>query len=91
MSFFTGFAIYFVIWWVTLFIVLPYGNRSQAEDGVIAEGTDPGAPTQSRILQKLFWNTVVAGIVFAIYWSGSVYVGFEFADIPRIIPELSRD
>ena len=30
MAFFTGFAIYFVIWWVTLFIVLPHGNKSQA-------------------------------------------------------------
>jgi len=38
MAFFTGFAVYFLIWWITLFIVLPYGNRSQAEDGSVVEG-----------------------------------------------------
>ena len=32
----TGFAIYFVIWWIALFLTLPFGVRSQHEDG---EGT----------------------------------------------------
>ena len=40
----TAFAIYFVIWWVTLFLTLPFGVRSQHEDGEGAPGTDPGAP-----------------------------------------------
>ena len=29
----TGFAIYFVIWWIVLFLTLPFGVRSQHEDG----------------------------------------------------------
>ncbi|MEL7430819.1 MAG: DUF1467 family protein [Pseudomonadota bacterium] len=86
-AWFTGFAVYFVLWWLTLFIVLPYGNRSQAEEGVVIEGTDPGAPSQSRIWTKLFWNTVVSALVFAVYWWGSGYFGWEFSDIPLIIPE----
>ena len=28
----TGFAIYFVLWWVTLFVTLPFGVRSQHEE-----------------------------------------------------------
>ena len=40
----TAFAIYFVLWWLTLFLTLPFGVRSQHEDGVGAPGTDPGAP-----------------------------------------------
>ena len=40
----TAFAIYFVMWWVTLFLTLPFGVRSQHEDGEGAPGTDPGAP-----------------------------------------------
>lgn len=87
MNLFTAFAVYFVIWWVTLFIVLPYGNRSQAEAGEIAEGTDPGAPVNARIWQKLFWNSIAAAIVFGIYWLLSSYLGLDFVDIPRIIPE----
>ena len=38
----TAIAIYFLIWWLTLFAVLPWGVTSQYEEG--APGTDPGAP-----------------------------------------------
>ena len=40
----TGFAIYFVIWWIALFLTLPFGVRSQHEDGEGSPGSDPGAP-----------------------------------------------
>jgi len=90
MSFFTGFAVYFVIWWVTLFVVLPHGNRSQAEDGEIIAGTDPGAPATSRIGRKLLWNSIIAGIVFAVYWMVTSYFGWSFRDIPSIFPEHIR-
>jgi predicted secreted protein len=62
----TAIAIYFIIWWVVLFAVLPFGVRSQEESGAVAEGTDPGAPAVPRILAKLGWTTVVATVVFAI-------------------------
>ena len=38
----TALAIYFVLWWVVLFVTLPFGVRSQHEDGEGAPGTDPG-------------------------------------------------
>ncbi|WP_024506894.1 DUF1467 family protein [Bradyrhizobium sp. ARR65] len=62
----TAFAIYFVIWWVTLFLTLPFGVRSQHEDGVGAPGTDPGAPIASRMGIKLIWNTVISAVVFGL-------------------------
>jgi predicted secreted protein len=62
----TAIAIYFLIWWITLFAVLPFGIRSQHEGEEYAEGTDPGAPILARIGMKLVWTTVVASIVFAI-------------------------
>ena len=36
-------AIYFTIWWIVLFAILPWGVRSQHEDGEVVAGTDPGA------------------------------------------------
>ena len=47
MSLTTAIAIYFIIWWVVLFAVLPWGVRSQEESGAVAPGTDPGAPAYS--------------------------------------------
>ena len=62
----TAIAIYFLIWWISLFAVLPFGVRSQHEGNDFAQGTDPGAPILARIGMKLVWTTVVASIVFAI-------------------------
>ena len=69
MSWATAAAIYFIIWWVVLFAVLPWGVRSQAEQGDVAEGTDPGAPAIPRLGLKLICTTVVAAAVF-----GACYV-----------------
>jgi len=62
----TAFAIYFVIWWITLFLILPFGIRSQHEDGVGAAGTDPGAPIASRMGSRLLWTTVLSAVIFAL-------------------------
>ena len=63
-------AIYFIIWWLVLFTVLPWGVRSQHEHGDIPPGTDPGAPSIHGLKKKVVWTTVVATAVFgAFYWA----------------------
>ena len=62
----TGFAIYFVLWWVVLFVTLPFGVRSQHEDGGGAPGTDPGAPISSQMGRKLIWTTALSAVIFAV-------------------------
>jgi len=64
----TAFAIYFVMWWVTLFLTLPFGVRSQHEDGEGAPGTDPGAPILPGLRRKLIWTTVISAVIFALSW-----------------------
>ena len=62
----TAIAIFFLIWWVVLFAVLPWGVRSQHEGGeAIAPGTDPGAPADPELGRKLLWTTLVACVIFA--------------------------
>jgi predicted secreted protein len=69
MAWTTAAAIYFIIWWVVLFAVLPFGVRNAAEEGVTVEaGHDPGAPTELGMRKKLTWTTVVASVLFAICW-----------------------
>jgi predicted secreted protein len=62
----TGLAIFFLIWWVVLFAVLPWGVRSQDEHGEVIPGTDPGAPAIPQLRRKLFWTTLVSLAVFAV-------------------------
>jgi len=59
-------AIYFVMWWIVLFAVLPFGVRSQAEQGDHEPGTEPGAPVAPLILRKLIWTTIVSLVIFAL-------------------------
>jgi predicted secreted protein len=74
----TGLAIYFVLWWLVLFLTLPFGIRSQHEDGVGAPGTDPGAPILARMGRKLLWTTLLSAVIFAIgmwaYYAGYLSV-----------------
>jgi predicted secreted protein len=67
MSFSTSVAIFFIIWWVVLFTVLPWRIRSQAETGDVVPGSDPGAPALPKLKSKLVWTTLVAAIVFAAF------------------------
>jgi predicted secreted protein len=61
----TAVAIFFLIWWVVLFAVLPFGVRSQHEDGEMPAGTDPGAPVIPRLGRKLLLTTAVSALIFA--------------------------
>ncbi len=73
----TAIAIYFLIWWVTLFAVLPWSVRNQEESGEVTPGTDPGAPAIHRVWHKLGWTTLVATVIFGI-----LYVAYTQGLIP---------
>jgi predicted secreted protein len=67
MSISSGLAIYFVLWWIVLFAVLPFGVRSQAESGTDpVAGTEPGAPVMPQMMRKLIWTTLVSLVIFVI-------------------------
>ena len=60
-------AIYFVVWWVVLFGVLPLGARSHHEAGIdLGDGGDPGAPVTHNLKRKAITTSWVAVIVWAV-------------------------
>lgn len=60
------FAVYFVLWWLCLFVVLPFGARNQEEAGDVVRGTEPGAPIIFRIWPKLLITSVVAAVLLML-------------------------
>jgi predicted secreted protein len=54
------------MWWIVLFLTLPFGIRSQHEDGESSPGTDPGAPVASQMGRKLIWTTIISAVIFAV-------------------------
>jgi predicted secreted protein len=69
MSVFSLFVVYLLIWWVTLFAVLPFGVVGQIEKGEIVNGSELGAPAESKIKKKAVITTVVATIIWLLVCS----------------------
>ena len=62
-------GIFWVVWWITLFAVLPFGVKTQQEEQDIVPGTAESAPHKALIWKKLLATTLVSCLVFAlIYW-----------------------
>ena len=74
MSPFSLFVTYLLIWWMTLFAILPMGIKGQAESGEVIKGSEPGAPVDANIKCKFKQTTILATIIWvfvnAIIWSG---------------------
>ncbi|HEY4920080.1 MAG TPA: DUF1467 family protein [Xanthobacteraceae bacterium] len=68
MSWTTALAIYFVAWWIVLFVVLPFGVRSQHETGEVVPGTDPGAPVMPRLVRVVVWNTILTAVLCGVFF-----------------------
>lgn len=72
----TAFGVYIIVWWMTLFAVLPLGRRpeTEAERAELPPGCDAGAPVRHDMKRKLLTTTWVAAIVWAVIllviWTG---------------------
>jgi len=82
MSWATGLMVYLVIWWTVLFAILPFGVRTQAEDGEVVPGTPESAPTRPRLLRVLLLTTLVSGLVFGGLW---VAVRVDLINLERLL------
>ncbi|MCG8446465.1 MAG: DUF1467 family protein [Hyphomicrobiales bacterium] len=84
MNWLSGIAIYFLIWWLTLFAVLPWGVRTQEEEGEVIEGTVRSAPAKPQLLKKVIATTVVSGIIFAALMAIHLTGAVSLDDIPLL-------
>jgi len=79
-------AVFFIIWWLVLFAMLPFGLRTQDEEGEVTLGTTPSAPRGPHMARAILRTTIVTIVIFAIYYVATRYYGFSFDQIPRIGP-----
>ena len=62
-------ASFICIWFITLFVVLPFGVHTQGEAGDVVPGTPESAPHTSNMPKLFLINTVVASVVFAVVYA----------------------
>ncbi|PZN96331.1 MAG: DUF1467 domain-containing protein [Alphaproteobacteria bacterium] len=76
-------AIYLLFWTLTLFAVLPFGVRTTRESGAEpVPGQAESAPHNPMLGKKLMWTTVVATVLFALFYANYVQGWILFEDIP---------
>jgi predicted secreted protein len=61
MGWFTGVVVYILVWWVTLFAVLPLWVTPTEPDEL---GHDAGAPRDPRMLRKVMLTTAIAAVIW---------------------------
>ncbi|KQZ19171.1 hypothetical protein ASD50_06600 [Mesorhizobium sp. Root552] len=81
-------ALFFVLWWLVLFAILPFGVKTQEDDGDITLGTIPSAPRGPHMLRAVLWTTLVTAAIMAVLYVVTNVLGFGFDDIPRIVPDF---
>jgi predicted secreted protein len=61
MGWFTGVVVYILVWWVTLFAVLPFWVTPTEPEDV---GHPAGAPQHPRLLRKAAVTSVIAAVIW---------------------------
>jgi predicted secreted protein len=59
-------ALYGVIWFMTMFLVLPFRLQTQGEAGEIVPGTPSSAPSDAQMMRKVKLVTFIATPTFLI-------------------------
>ena len=87
-------VLFAVIWFLTLFIVLPLRLQTQGDVGKIEPGTHAGSPVNPQMKKRFLVTTAVAVVLWAII-AGSIISGvFSVRDFDwfnrMATPEVSQ-
>ena len=63
MTWFAAGVVFVIVWWLVLFMVLPFGARPPNE---VEPGTAPSAPARPRMGLKIVATTVIAAALTAL-------------------------
>lgn len=61
-----GVVLYAVLWFLVLFVILPFGQRSQADTGEVVPGTPASAPAINPLKKKALWATLIAAMLWGV-------------------------
>lgn len=86
MTYFSMFAVYFIVWWVVLFACLPIGLKTQGEANDIVPGTVESAPQRFQFGKVMGLTTLVSALVCALWWFAVAKLGFGLDMIPDLSP-----
>ena len=78
----SAFVVFVVIWWLVLFMVLPFGVRRVETP---EDGHDHGAPVHPMLWRKAAATTAISVVLFAAVYA---IIEFELISLQDIMLEL---
>lgn len=87
MQILTILAIYFVLWWLILFTMLPIGLRTQEDDQNITFGTEASAPSRAPLAKIFIRTSVVTALIIGAFAYVHIGLGYTFDDLPLFVPD----
>ncbi|MEZ7845371.1 MAG: DUF1467 family protein [Rhodospirillales bacterium] len=60
-------VVYIIIWWLVLFMVLPFGI-TRVDPDTLLPGQDPGSPAKGRMVLKLVITSGITAVLVGIYY-----------------------
>ena len=84
MNWFSAFVLFAVIWFLTLFVVLPLRLKTQGDVGSVVPGTQAGAPANAQIKKRFLVTTVAAVIIWGIVTTVIVSGWITIADLDAL-------
>lgn len=66
MSIMSAIALYGIVWFMTLFLVLPVRMTTQGDVGDVVPGTHASAPSDVQMWRKVKIVTAIATVAFAV-------------------------
>ena len=66
MSVMSAIALYGILWFLTMFIVLPIRLKTQGDAGQVVPGTHASAPADIQMWAKMKLVTLIAAVAFVV-------------------------
>ncbi len=85
MSVFTGIILYIMLYWLAIFMVLPWGNQPPDQTDL---GNAAGAPANPRMKQKFIITAFVAA---ALWLAVFLLIKFDVIDFYDIAKQMAQE
>ncbi|PJB72983.1 MAG: DUF1467 domain-containing protein [Alphaproteobacteria bacterium CG_4_9_14_3_um_filter_47_13] len=85
MNLFTAIIVYLLVWWVTFFAVLPWGNQPE---GMPQPGHAPGAPANPRLGLKFLITCAIAAMIWGVIF---ILIKIDIIDFYDLADQMMKE
>lgn len=82
MSLFTIIGIFFLLWWLVFFVILPIKVTTYQDKNIKIKGVPSSAPIRTNLLFKLFLTSIISVVIMIIL---VIFFNLEILTMDKIL------